>query len=257
MVNLVYLLMFISVWVQYVMLVGGFHLGGIVVVLFITALAAVAGNYFLVEPNRLIKKRAQIVNSPVLISQEEIRHTISRLAAEILAWLGKANEDTLHLIPILVGARPFAQDIIEELKKRQPQLDVHIHVIHMGREGVTKDVPRESKIICGLVNNELLKDKMVLILDDFVESGITISQVLGLVKDAQARDIKTAVLIKKFSKGSQVAPDFVGFDLGLDPDKLYAEKGAKCSLFGYGMDYEGHYRELDHVGWVLAVGEEA
>jgi len=262
MVNLVYLLMLISIWAQYVMLNGGFHLSRTYAVLFavmivLTAAAAVAGNYFLLEPNRLIKKRAQIVNSPVLISREEIRHTISRLAGEIVAWIAKAQEDTLHIIPILIGARPFAQDIVDELKRRQPKLNVHIHIIHMGSVEVTKDGPRESEIICGFINNEQLKDKIVLILDDFVETGGTIGRVRELVKDAHARDVKTAVLIRKFSKKSLLVPDFVGFDLGLDSEKLSAPKAAKCCLFGYGMDYEGHYRELDHIGWVLSEGKEA
>gem|GEM_PF-71953 len=261
MVNLVYLLMLVSIWAQYVMLSGGFQLTRTYAILFLamivlSAAAAVAGNYFLVEPNRLIKKRAQIVNSPVLISREEIRHTISRLAGEIVAWIGKAEGDTLHLIPILIGARPFAQDIVDELKRRRPKLDLYIHIIHMGSAEGTQDSPKESRIICGLINNELLKDKPVLILDDFVETGGTIGRVLELVKDAQARDIKTAVLIRKFSKESLVVPDFVGFDLGLDPEKLPAPKAAKCCLFGYGMDYEGHYRELDHIGWVLSEGKE-
>jgi hypoxanthine-guanine phosphoribosyltransferase len=122
---------------------------------------------------------------------------------------------------------------------------------------VTKGAPGESEIVCGLINNELLKDKMVLILDDFVETGKTIGGVLELVKDARARDIKIGVLIKKSARTSMRPPDFVGFDLGLDSDKLSSAGAGKCWLFGYGMDYEGHYRELDHVGWVRAGGKES
>jgi len=262
MVNFVYLLMLSSIWVQYAMLGGGIRLSRTYTVLFVvmiglTVMTTIAGNYFLFEPNRLIKKRAQIVNSPVLVSREEIRHTVSRLAAEILAWLEEAKEDTLHFIPILIGARPFAQDILDELKRGKAGLNVHVHIIHMGPAEEKKGGPRESKIVCGRVNQELLRGEMVLILDDFIETGGTIGRVLDLVKGAQARDVKTAVLIRKFSKKSLVVPDFVGFDLGLDSEKLSAPKAAKCCLFGYGMDYEGHYRELDHIGWVLSEGKEA
>ena len=58
-----------------------------------------------------------------------------------------------------------------------------------------------------------------------------------------------AVFIKKYSK-TEIEPDFIGFNLDLDRRKLKKCGLSDCWLFGYGFDYYGHYREMEHIGWV-------
>ena len=67
---------------------------------------------------------------------------------------------------------------------------------------------------------------------------------------AGACSVKTAVLINKYFDNHYIKADFIGINLGLMKSKL-KEMGIKDYwLFGYGMDLDGEYRDIEHIGWI-------
>ena len=93
-----------------------------------------------------------------------------------------------------------------------------------------------------------IKDKNpILLVDDLVDSGLTLQLLYKELNALKAGPVKTAVLIRKFG-GASGSVDFCGFDLGWSKESL-AGRGLKdCWLYGYGMDLNGHQRELRHIG---------
>lgn len=146
------------------------------------------------------------------------------------------------------GAKPFARDLVANLGKILSALEVKVHEVRIkGTDGKSLLETREWQG-SGL-DPATLKSAPVLIVDDLVDSGKTLQMLKEKVLVLGVLEVKTAVLIRKFGDASGPV-DFVGFDLNLDHSTL-SQKGLKDYwLFGYGMDLDGQYRELDYVGWV-------
>jgi hypoxanthine phosphoribosyltransferase len=87
----------------------------------------------------------------------------------------------------------------------------------------------------------LLDARDVLVVDDIVDEGATLEAVLELVGLADARSVRTAVLVeKRSSRRPGVAPDYVGFEV---------EAGW---IVGFGMAVDGELADLDEIGVVIA-----
>ena len=86
---------------------------------------------------------------------------------------------------------------------------------------------------------EEIAGKTILVVDDILESGRTLSYAAELLTSRGAVSIKSAVLLEKPGKLETAAKaDFVGFSI---PDKF---------VVGYGLDYANHYRELPFIGYL-------
>jgi len=80
--------------------------------------------------------------------------------------------------------------------------------------------------------------RCVLLLDDILDSGLTLKTIKDkLISETQALDVKTCVLLnKKIQRAAEVEADYKGFDIG---DEF---------VVGYGLDYNGHFRNLPYIG---------
>jgi hypoxanthine-guanine phosphoribosyltransferase len=170
---------------------------------------------------------------------EEIARSVSR-------WLRKREAKALNIVSILEGAKPFTRDLMDVLKIIEPDLHLELHEIRMkgtdGHQHLLKDREWQS----GSLNNlEHIQKYPVLIVDDLVDSGLTLAA-LKQVLASQSIEVKTAVLIRKFGEASGPV-DFFGFDLKWSQQVL-AQKGFRdCWLYGYGMDLDGQKRELRQI----------
>jgi len=84
--------------------------------------------------------------------------------------------------------------------------------------------------------NKDIAGKDIIIVEDIVETGITMSNVLELLKKLGARSVKIAILVFKpesFKGGFDI--DYIGFRL------------PKSFIIGYGFDYDGYYRNLPEI----------
>lgn len=184
----------------------------------------------------------------IIYNQPQIQSAVDRVAQEVAAWLRHNQQKSFHLISVMEGAKPFVRDLLANLKKTAPDLQAQVHEVRIkGTDGKSLLETREWQ--GGSLDPGVLHSSPVLIVDDLVDSGATLKLLKSKVAALGATEVKTAVLIRKF--GQESGPvDFVGFDLNLNHQTL-AQKGLKDYwLFGYGMDLDGQYRDLNYIGWV-------
>ncbi|PYZ91565.1 hypoxanthine phosphoribosyltransferase [Salipaludibacillus keqinensis] len=163
----------------------------------------------------------------ILISEEEIQKKIDELGAQ----LTEEYEGRFPLvIGILKGSLPFMGDLIQKI-------DTHIEfdlmdVSSYGNELVSSG---EVKIVKDL--NTSVEGREVLILEDIIDSGNTLSYLVKLFEYRKAKSVKIVTLLDKpEGRTVDLYPDIAGFVV---PDEF---------VVGYGLDYMERYRNLPYVG---------
>ena len=184
----------------------------------------------------------------IIFNRQQIQSAVDSVAESILVWLRSENLSEVTMISILEGAKPFASDLMALFKKRAPEISVEVHEVRVkGTEGT--ELLKNREWDGGFLDPVVVKRRTVLLVDDLVDSGKTLEMLRARVGAMGAGKIKTAVLFKKF--GAESGPvDFCGFDLSLKREELSRTGLKDYWLFGYGMDLNGEFRELDHIGWV-------
>ena len=161
------------------------------------------------------------------ISNEEIEKAIDELAARMNAEF-KGCEDVPVLLCILNGAILFTA----ELMKR---LDFPIELMSMKLSSYTgTHTSGEVKTVMGLTGN--VKDRMVIIVEDIVDTGNTIVKIKEILKDAGAKDSKVCTLLSK--------PEVYKQEYKLD----YVGKSIpNAFIVGFGLDYDELGRNLPDI----------
>jgi hypoxanthine phosphoribosyltransferase len=165
--------------------------------------------------------------SKVLVTREEIHEAVKKLGQQITAdYQGKEP----MLVGILKGAVVFYSDLIREIDL--PLKTDFMVVSSYGRSTETTGV---VKIIKDLSVNITGSD--VLIVEDIVDSGITLSYLKNMLKDRGAASIKIATLLDKPARRRvDLKADYSCFEI---PDEF---------VVGYGLDYDEKYRNLPEIG---------
>lgn len=169
----------------------------------------------------------------VLYSEEQIARRVAELGAEITrAFEGRP----LCVLGLMSGSVVFMADLV-----RRISLDLTFHLVRVS-------VHRERA--AGIVRTEIsyatdfpLEDQDVLLVEDVVDTGITLSYLLGHVHALGARSLKVCALVDKpGARKIDVNPDWSAFAL--------AEPLADRFLVGYGLGWQGRYRALPYVGTI-------
>ncbi|MBQ9910690.1 MAG: hypoxanthine phosphoribosyltransferase [Lachnospiraceae bacterium] len=165
----------------------------------------------------------------VLIDQETVEKRIRELAAQISRdYEGK----TVHLIGILKGSVMFMTELAKHLTI--PATFDFMSVSSYGDGTSSSGIVRISKD-----TDEGLEGKEVLIVEDIVDSGRTLSYLLELLQQRNPRSLRlTTLLDKPDRRVREVHVDYDGFII---PDKF---------VVGYGLDYAQRYRNLPYIGVV-------
>jgi hypoxanthine phosphoribosyltransferase len=166
----------------------------------------------------------------VLLAPDAIERRVGELAARISADRTGDDDRGLVLVPVLTGAFMFLADLVRHLPER-----IRIEVVTVSSYPGAATVSKGAALV-GVLPREL-EGRDVLILDDILDSG----QTLGLLQDEIAtrrpRSVRTCVFLRKACpRIREVTCDYVGFDI---PDEF---------VVGYGLDYDGFYRNLPYVG---------
>ncbi len=165
----------------------------------------------------------------VLLSEEVVDAKIKELGEQISKdYEGKE----VHLICVLKGSVFF----ICELAKRitVPVTMDFMSVSSYGADTKSSGVVRIVKDL-----DESIKDKDVIVIEDIVDSGNTLSYLLEMLNDRKPRSLKLCTLLDKPERRRKpVNVDYVGFQI---PDEF---------VVGYGLDYDQKYRNLPYVGIV-------
>lgn len=159
------------------------------------------------------------------ISSEKIQFRIKEIAEKINE---KYKDEEVIFLAVLNGAFMFASDLLKNIN-----LSNEISFIKVSSYAGTNSTGRVDEII-GLNTN--LKDKNVIILEDIVDTGITIDKVISLLSTEKPKSIAVASLLYKPSAfQGKNKPDFVGFDI---PNKF---------VVGFGLDYNEKGRNINSI----------
>ncbi len=163
----------------------------------------------------------------VMITEEQIQERI----VEIGAQLTEEYKDRFPLaIGVLKGAVPFMADL---MKRYDSYIEVDfMDVSSYGNATVSSG---EVKILKDL--NTSVEGRDVIIIEDIIDSGLTLSYLVDLFKYRKAKSIKIVTLLDKPSgRKVDLKADIVGFKV---PDGF---------VVGYGLDYAEKYRNLPYIG---------
>lgn len=177
---------------------------------------------------------------PLVFTSEQVREAVGRLAKAVAAWAGKSG--SLNVVSVLEGAKPLTAGLQKRLR---PGLECSIREVKVkATMGTTLSLAR--KVTNPGWDPAVYRGARVLVVDDLLDSGETISFLKMSLLGAGAAEVKAVVLVRKF-KDSPGLADFVGIEMGLDRATL-AKRGLKdLWLYGYGMDLDGQNRELTEI----------
>lgn len=165
----------------------------------------------------------------VLLTRDEIKKAVARLAAEIKQdYQGKQP----LLIGILKGSFVFMADLI-----RQLELPVEVDFVKLSSYGAGKQTSGKVKVVQGLKTP--VKGRDVLLVEDIVDTGLTISFLLDYLRRKKPASLGLCALTDKPSRHQvPVTIDYLGFTV---PDKF---------IVGYGIDWNEKFRHLPDICFV-------
>lgn len=161
-----------------------------------------------------------------LISQQQINDRVAEMAREISSEF--TGSDLIALC-VLKGAMFFCADLV-----RQMTMDVALDFIQISSYGNQK---YSSGVVTILKEPQLdMRGKNVLIVEDIIDSGLSIREVTNYIESRGAAKVKTAAFLDKpKARKVQFTPDYVGFSI--DPQ----------FVIGYGLDFAEKYRNIPEV----------
>jgi hypoxanthine phosphoribosyltransferase len=163
----------------------------------------------------------------VFLSHEQIQARVRELAAQIDA--DHADGQPVYLIAILKGACMFLADLA-----RAMQSPVRIEFMGISSYGKGKTTSGQVKVTKDL--DVPIEDRHVVIVEDIVDSGVTLHYLMQLLEQRKPKTLKIAALLDKPDRRQrEVEVAYVGFQI---PDEF---------VVGYGLDYAEDYRNLKDV----------
>jgi hypoxanthine phosphoribosyltransferase len=158
-----------------------------------------------------------------LYSRHEIQKKVKELAAVISE---DYRREELILIGVLKGAFVFLSDLARNLSI-PVKLDF-VRLASYGSRSQTQGAVRLTK------NIEIpIKDKHILVVEDIVDSGLTLNFLLEFLKKKNPKSVRICVLIDKHERREKAVPlDYVGFSVPAG------------FIVGYGLDFDEQYRHL-------------
>lgn len=164
----------------------------------------------------------------ILVSHEEIVSRSKELGKQISEDYQKAN-DVPYVVALLKGSVPFLSELIKHI-----DLDIKFDFMDVssyeGTESIG-DIKINKDLDCSV------KGLSILLVEDIVDTGRTLKEVTGMLKNKGAKDVKVVSLLDKPSRRTvEIEADYVGFEI---PNEF---------VIGFGLDFDQKYRNLPYVG---------
>lgn len=161
-----------------------------------------------------------------MITREQIASRVAELGDEITRDF---TGQSVVLIGVLKGASIFLGDLARQIK-----LDATFDFIAVSSYGAARQSAGEVQLIKDVTTP--LQNQNVILVEDILDTGLTLSFLKKLFAARQPRSLKTAALLDKTSRRTvPVVGDYVGFEI---PDEF---------VVGYGLDYAERYRNLPDI----------
>lgn len=163
----------------------------------------------------------------ILISEEQIKDKISEIAKQISVDYEKSD---LLMVGVLKGSMVFMSDLM-----RAMNINTKIDFMCVSSYGASTKTSGQVRILMDL--REPIDGKDVLIIEDILDSGVTLSYLVDVLRARNPKSIAVCTLLDKPSRRkSEVQLKYRGFVI---PDEF---------VVGYGLDYAEDYRNLPYIG---------
>lgn len=169
--------------------------------------------------------KSQVIGE-IMISQDEIQQRAKEIAFQITK---DYEGESVLLIGILRGAVPWMVDVMKHI-----DLDVEIDFMAVSSYGAAT---KSSGVV--KINKDLDSDiegRHIIIVEDIVDTGITLQYLTGYLQNRQPQSIKICALLDKPARRrAEISADYIGFTV---EDKF---------IVGYGLDFNQKYRQLPYI----------
>jgi hypoxanthine phosphoribosyltransferase len=164
----------------------------------------------------------------VMLTADEIQARVKNLAVEILK--DYAPDDDLHLVAVLKGAFLFLGDLVRAMNR-----PVSVDFMAVSSYGKGTSSSGEVRLVKDLDSG--LEGRNVIIVEDIVDTGLTLSYLQEILRARSPKSLRTACLLSKPSRRMvDVHVDYIGFTI---EDRF---------VVGYGLDFAEQYRNLPYIG---------
>jgi hypoxanthine phosphoribosyltransferase len=161
----------------------------------------------------------------ILLSEQQIQKRVAELAAEIR----RDCPDDVHLVAVLKGAFMFLSDLVRHMSGR-----VTLDFMAVSSYAKARTSSGEVRMLKDL--DSALDGRNVIIVEDIVDTGLTLTYLQDILRARNPRSLRTACLLSKPSRRQvDVAVEYIGFTI---EDRF---------VVGYGLDYAEQYRNLPHI----------
>jgi hypoxanthine phosphoribosyltransferase len=162
-----------------------------------------------------------------LIRAEEVQARVRELAGEIER--DYPPDEEIHLVGVLKGGFMFMSDLVRAMSAR-----VTLDFIAVSSYGKATHTSGEVRLLKDL--DSRLEGRHVVIVEDIVDTGLTLMYLQDVLRARAPRSLRTACLLSKPSRRLvNVTVEYIGFTI---EDKF---------VVGYGLDYGEKYRNLSHI----------
>jgi hypoxanthine phosphoribosyltransferase len=166
-----------------------------------------------------------------LISEKDIKKRITELGKDINYFYKDTTK--LLVVGLLRGSFVFIADLARELK-----IPVEVDFMTASSYGNSMQSSNNIRILTDL--NTDIKNLDVLLVEDIIDTGHTLNQVIKLLNNRKPKSLEICCLLNKFSRReTDIQSKWIGFDI---PDEF---------VVGYGIDYAQDNRHLPFIGKVV------
>jgi hypoxanthine phosphoribosyltransferase len=161
----------------------------------------------------------------ILLSEQQIQKRVAEIAAEIR----RDFPDDVHLIAVLKGAFIFLSDLVRHISGK-------VSLDFMAVSSYAKGTTTSGEVRMMKDLDFGLDGRNVIIVEDIVDSGLTLNYLQEILRARNPKSLRTACLLSKPSRRQVVVPvEYIGFSI----DDHF--------VVGYGLDYAEQYRNLAHI----------
>ena len=166
----------------------------------------------------------------VLITENEIQNKIKELSSELNDFY---NGEDLYVICVLKGSVMFTADLVKHLK-----MPLNMNFIRLSSYG--SGFTSTGKVNAVDISLPDLNGKNVLIIEDIIDTGLTAKFLIDFMHlNFKTKSLKFCSLLdKKETRKTDIQPDYYCFEIG------------NQFVVGYGLDYDGFYRNLPYIGYI-------
>lgn len=165
----------------------------------------------------------------VLLSEEQIQRRVQRIGKQIEEDYCDVVDDGIILVSVLRGAAMFMSDLARAINL--PLMMDYMCVSSYGKSTTSTHTLTIKKDM-----DEDVRGKHVIIVEDVVDSGYTLSLLRPMLLERGAKSVEVATLLHKWENQYEVSVRYIGYDC---PPEF---------IVGYGLDYAERYRNLPYIG---------